>query len=159
MILPLRCLLVSVVILYVVPMLSWAQGSTPVNWNFKIEQLPQHEIVLNITASIAPGWHLYSQHLKEGGPQPTRFSFHQSDGYIVMGQAEEKGKQTTFYDDIYEMEITWYSETASFLQKFRLNEPVTTIIGEVEYMTCNNQICVPDKKEFEINVNLLKEDP
>lgn len=154
-----KCSLIFAAILSLAPILSRGQGSAPLHWNFKVEGLSDYEIVLAITAKIAPGWHLYSQHLKEGGPQPTRLRFHQNDAYIAMGQPEETGKRTTFYDDIYEMEITWYSETASFLQKFRLNEPITTIIGVVEYMTCNNQVCVPQKKEFEINVNLLEENP
>lgn len=154
-----RCAVILAAFLSLAPILSRGQRSAPVDWDFKVEQRSNHGILLCITAKIAPGWHLYSQHLKEGGPQPTRFSYHQNDTYIVMGQAEEMGNRTTFYDDIYEMEITWYSKAATFLQKFRLNEPVTTIIGEVEYMTCNNQVCVPDKKEFEISVNLLKEDP
>lgn len=95
---------------------SYGQGTPAVNWNFKVEQLSKHELILSITANIAPGWHLYSQHLKEGGPQPTRFRFLPSDEYIPAGQANEKGNQTKFYDEIYEMEITWYTETVSFLQ-------------------------------------------
>ena len=154
-----RSLVAIVFVLIFFSKVSYGQGTPAVNWNFKVEQLSKHEIILSTTANIAPGWHLYSQQLKEGGPQPTRFNFYLSDEYIPVGKANEKGSQTKFYDEIYEMEITWYTETVSFLQKFRLNEPVTTIKGEVEYMTCNNQICVPDRTEFDIEVNLLKKNP
>jgi hypothetical protein len=152
-------LLIIVLLTVTIVPKSAGQDGPPVKWNFKTELSSKREIILTTTANIAPGWHLYSQYLKEGGPQPTRFSFYQSDAYTPVGQDAEKGEETTFYDEIYEMEITWYSRTVSFVQKFRLNEPVTAINGKVEYMTCNDHICIPAKKEFTVSVNMLKQDP
>ncbi len=50
------------------------------------------------------------------------------------------------------MDITWYSSIVTFFQKIRLNKPVTTISGKVEYMTCNNEVCIPSMHEFNVDV-------
>lgn len=138
--------------LHLFPKAGHAQGSAPVYWHFKVRQLPKHQVMVAITADLAPGWHLYSQHLKEGGPQPTRFSFRQSEDYMPVDETLEKGNPEKYYDDIYEMDITWYSGSVTFLQKFSMNEPVTTIKGHVAYMTCNDQLCVPAQTEFDIPI-------
>src|SRR5690606_4833338 len=99
-----------------------------------------------------PGWHLYSQFIAEGGPIPTRFTFENADGLDLIGMPEEKGKAFRFRDDMYEMEITWYSEKVDFSQKVSITESLSSIRGKVEYMTCNAHTCVPDSREFEIKV-------
>ena len=92
----------------------------------------------------SPSWHLYSQFLKEGGPhQPDLYIFNQSDDYLMIGKAEENGKSKKFYDDIYEMDVIWYSGVVIFFQKIRMNKPVTTIKGKVECMACNNESAFP----------------
>ena len=93
-----------------------------------------------------------SQFLKEGGPIPTRFTFKGNVDYRIIGDTAEKGKPFVFYDDIYEMEITWYADSVSFSQRIGLNHPVTTIKGKVEYMVCNNQMCIPDEREFTVDI-------
>lgn len=138
---------------------NFGQGNQPVTWLFKTETISRDEIILFAKAYMTPSWHLYSQFIKEGGPQPTRFIFEQSSDYVPIGKTEEKGKQTKFYDDIYEMDIIWYSDEVSFCQKIRLNQPVTVIKGKVEYMTCNNSICVPNMQEFRIDVEPLIKNP
>ncbi len=135
--------------------LNFGQGNQSVMWLFKADPISRNEMIFTAKASVAPSWHLYSQYIKEGGPQPTRFIFEPSDEYVRIGKTEEKGTQTKFYDDIYEMEIVWYSNEVSFLQRVKLNQPVTAIKGKVEYMTCNNAVCIPEMQEFSINVRSL----
>lgn len=132
--------------------LSYGQGSSPVRWFFKADPVTGDELVLSIKAEVAPSWHLYSQFINEGGPQPTRIILDHPDAYTLLGKAEERGKQTTFYDPIYEMDITWYSDEVSFHQKIKMNQPVTFIKGKVEYMICNNSVCVPHKQEFSVSI-------
>lgn len=139
--------------------IAFAQGNKPVKWHFNAEQTSPSEISINISADVAPGWHLYSQFLSEGGPQPTKFYFQHSNDYLPIGSTEEKGSQVKYHDDIYEMEIIWYQGIVSFIQKAKFNTPVFTIKGRVEYMTCNDHLCVPDQQEFSINFNAAKRNP
>jgi thiol:disulfide interchange protein DsbD len=69
---------------------------------------------------------------------------------------EEKGEVTKFHDADYEMEITWYTGVLSFVQRVRLAPQTTHIKGTIEYMTCNDYTCIPDKQDFNINIDPKK---
>ena len=139
--------------------LNFGQGNQSVMWLIKADLISKNEMIFTAKASIAPSWHLYSQYIKEGGPRPTKCIFEDNSDYVRIGRIEEKGRQTKFYDDIYEMDIVWYSNEVSFLQRVKLNRTVTVIKGKVEYMTCNNAVCIPDMQEFSINVRSLIKNP
>lgn len=129
-----------------------SQNLQPVKWDIQCNPVRQPEAVITLTATMAPGWHIYSQFMEEGGPIPTRFKFQQDDAYRLIGTTTEKGKEVKFYDDIFEMEIIWYEEKVSFLQKIILHEPAATVKGKVVYMTCNNETCISAEHEFSIEV-------
>ncbi len=132
------------------PSVCRGQQAAPVSWRF--EALPERagETTLLFTAALAPGWHLYSQHLKDGGPVPTRFRLEPGDDFICETTIQEKGAAHTFYDSMYEMDITWYAGAVSFEQKIRLVNPIQAIRGTVEYMTCNDRMCIPGEQQFKI---------
>lgn len=134
------------------PFTGSGQANQTVQWRITVDTVHHTETVLRITADIAPGWHLYSQFLEEGGPVPTRFTFEHTTGLMLLGTPEEKGKAFRFHDDVYDMEITWYSDTVDFLQKLRVTEATGSMQCTVEYMTCNAHICVPDSREFIIEI-------
>ena len=139
---------------------AFGQGIHPVRWHFQSDPAAlNQEIILTLTAHIAPGWHLYSQFMEEGGPMPTRFSFERSDDYVLLGKTEEDGNPVKFHDDTYEMDITWYTTGVSFVQRIRLVQPVTAINGVIDYMVCNDHICVPHKQDFSIAILPIKKSP
>ena len=125
----------------------------PVIWHFAAAPVTGNETTLLITADLASGWHLYSQRIAEGGPIPTRFRFDGGDDCIPAGITHESGAASVFYDDTYEMEITWYSGKVKFSQRLNLSRPEVTIKGKVEYMTCNNDVCVPGEQEFSVDAS------
>ena len=135
------------------------QGIHPVRWHLQSDPAMNQEIVLTLTARIAPGWHLYSQFMEEGGPMPTRFSFERSDNYVLLGKTEEDGNSERFHDDTYEMDITWYTAKVSFVQKISLVQPVSAINGVIDYMACNDHVCVPHKQDFSIAILPMKKWP
>ncbi len=139
--------------------LGSGQGIQPVRWHFQWDRSANHEITVTLTAVVAPGWHVYSQFMEEGGPVPTRVSFDPSDDYAMAGKTEEKGNRLKFHDDTYEMEIVWYTAQVSFLQRIRLIQPAARVNGVVEYMACNDHICVPRKQDFNIAISPLEKSP
>lgn len=136
-----------------------AQRPSPVNWTFSAGPATNHATTVSITAQVPPGWHLYSQSIKEGGPTPTSIRFAPDDDYVLQGTIAEQGEAVRFYDRIYDMEITWYSGTVTFLQRVMLTRPGATIQGHIAYMTCNNEICVPGEQPFSIQVHPEKTSP
>lgn len=132
-----------------------AQESCNVAWSTNVETISPYEARLIITAQILPDWHLYSQYLMDGGPQPTRFDFLSNSAYQLSG-FNEKGKPHTYYDNLFEMDVTWYSDRVDFIANIKLVGPSTRLRGTVAYMTCNAETCVPEKKDLEIPIDLTK---
>jgi hypothetical protein len=146
---------IPILIVYMLPTICPGQG-TPVQWQFTAENIEKTEVNIVLTANVAPGWHLYSQNIAEGGPLPTRITIDPSGDFTRVGPLQEKGASVTYHDKTYEMEITWYSGSVSFIQRIALKEPVATVTGAIEYMACNSYSCVPDKLSFKIEVRSPK---
>lgn len=153
---PLRLFMFLYVLLSGNALPSYAQETPWVMWNFKAIPLSKTEVNLLITATLAPGWHIYPQHLAGGGPPPTQITYTEDRSYQPLGGSAETGNKARFYSDILEMYIEWYSDTVTFSQRVTVYEPVTVIRGTIEYMTCNEGTCIPDQKEFAVAINLLK---
>ncbi|TRZ42314.1 protein-disulfide reductase DsbD family protein [Robertkochia solimangrovi] len=121
-----------------------AQILDPVTWKTDVKKLSDTEYELIATATIDMGWHLYSQDVPKGGPNPTLFSFKENDSYELLGKvAEEEGH--TVMDPTFEMMIKFFSDKAEFRQKVKVLKDVKVINGEVEFMVCNDTQCLPPK--------------
>src|SRR5688572_2485259 len=95
--------------------IPFAQAQHPsVQWRITASRSSNAEWQIDIKASLRPGWHIYSQHINEGGPTPTVIMFDESQDYIILGKVVEVGDPVKFYDSLYEMEITWYMEQVCF---------------------------------------------
>ncbi|MGS2763039.1 cytochrome c biogenesis protein CcdA [Sinomicrobium sp. M5D2P9] len=115
----------------------------PVKWTTEVEAVSGHEYILWIKASIMPGWHMYSQSVPDNGPVATEFSFEESRTYSLVNTVEEE-KGHTVHDPVFDMEITYFSDSTAFSQKIKTDgEEGFTIEGEVTYMVCDEQRCLP----------------
>ena len=118
-------------------------AQNPVSWSYSTSSLNDSTAELLITATIEPGWHLYSQFIPEGGPIPTSFTFEESDSYSRIGTVTE-GKPHEEYDPNFEMVLKFFGEKAVFKQKIKVkNTKNFTIKGELEFMVCNDEMCLP----------------
>jgi hypothetical protein len=118
----------------------------PVTWKYRAERTHGGEGVVMITATLAPGWYLYSQFLEEGGPMPTCISFMADDGYELLGRPAEHGKAERYRDVLYDLDIVKFTGTVTFVQRIRLEKEDVRIKGEVRYMVCNDFQCVPGRE-------------
>lgn len=130
-----------------------AQVHKPVKWHFSTIPVNNSEVKLVFTANLEDGWHIYSQHLEEGGPLPTTFRLESSKEYEIVKNVREESTPVKSYDKTFMMDIVWFEKTAVFTQIVRLLVPVTTIKGKVEFMACREELCLPpDDIEFSVEV-------
>ncbi|WP_242917282.1 protein-disulfide reductase DsbD family protein [Pontibacter liquoris] len=128
-----------------------AQIEHPVSWRVTAKQLNAQEADLIVKATIQPGWHVYSQFLKAGGPVPTSFTFRPSPAYQLVGKVAESPQPVAAFDQNFNMEILWHEQAVTFRQRIKLLKPVVSVTGSVEFMVCNDQKCLPPTEEtFEI---------
>ena len=137
-----------------------SQVFEPVSWETSVEKISDNEYDLIATAIIDAGWHLYSQKEYEGGPISTTFSYTENDSYDLIGAtSEEEGK--TVDDPVFQMKIKFFENKAEFRQRIRvLTEELSFIKGEVEFMVCDDERCLPPNYvdlNFQLKENMEKE--
>ena len=89
-----------------------AQILDPISWNFSKEKTGEKEYDLTFAAGIESKWHLYGQHLPEGGPIPTSFLFNESMDYERIGKVEEITEPEVKFDPSFNMDLTMFSHEA-----------------------------------------------
>jgi thiol:disulfide interchange protein DsbD len=129
----------------------YSQILDPVDWEFAYNKTGTMQYELVFTAKIENRWHLYSQDIPDGGPIPTSFSINESDNFELVGNVEEISEAEEKYDPSFDMNLKLFSDKAVFIQKVKLiSDGPVTILGSVEYMSCDDQRCLPPKdEEFE----------
>lgn len=67
----------SVIILFAFLFFSKSFGQIlhPAEWSYAAKKINSTEAVVFIKATLAGGWHIYGQHIADGGPVKTSFSF------------------------------------------------------------------------------------
>ncbi|MEX2591204.1 MAG: cytochrome c biogenesis protein CcdA [Anditalea sp.] len=131
-----------------------AQIYDPVKWETTVENISENEATVVITATIEPGWHLYSQFIEEGGPIPTSFKFDEGRGYLLDGSVGEHPEAVSAFDPNFNMQIAWHKSKVRFTQKIKLTEPEVKIAGTLEFMVCNDTSCLPPEEvSFEASID------
>nr|WP_299381271.1 thioredoxin family protein [Allomuricauda sp.] len=126
---------------------SRAQIYEPVSWSTSVEQLSDKEFVLISTATIASGWHLYSQNVPEEGPLPTTFYYEEdNETFRLIGNTNEDEGHTV-QDPIFGMPIKYFANRAVFKQKVEVTQEMGSINGYVEFMVCDDNKCLPPAEE------------
>lgn len=121
---------------------AYSQILEPVKWSYSVKKMNATEATVYIRATIDKGWHLYSQLAREGGPTPTKFTFTTSKSFEKVGKVIEP-KPITMFEPAFMMEISYFETTAIFQQKIKLKDPNPVIAGKVEFMACNDSMCMP----------------
>lgn len=131
-----------------------AQVLEPVKWSFAVKNETDQEAMLVLTASIEKHWHLYSQFIKDGGPVPTSFSFNASNDYSTIGKVKEP-KPIEKFDKNFDMDLLFFDGKVAFTQKIKkLSNQPFTVTGTLEFMTCNDESCLPPSEvDFEFHLN------
>lgn len=130
-----------------------AQILKPVKWSYAAKKTGENEVVVFLKATIEDGWHMYSQHVKKGGPVKTSFTFAPSQAYSLVGNTIEP-KPVTQYQDLFKMDVSYFEDEVIFQQKVKLNAKGQTVVkGKLEYMVCDDQQCLPPTEvEFAIPI-------
>lgn len=137
---------------------SNSQILNPVKWATSVVKLSDTEYELISTATIEPGWHLYSQAVPENGPIATTFTYDDSEGnFKTMGNTTEEAGHTVD-DPVFEMKIKYFENTTVFKQKIELLKEVSTVTAFVEFMVCDDTRCLPPT-EIDLVFNLSDKTP
>ncbi|MEO5675327.1 MAG: cytochrome c biogenesis protein CcdA [Chitinophagales bacterium] len=144
-------------ILLMIPGMVQAQYVNPnVSWKESARQITADEFELVLTGTIRKGFHLYSQHIGEGGPVPASISFEKSAAYKLAGRVKESGNKHEAIEPMFEnMKLIWFEEKVLFTQRVKVVKSEAVVKGMVNFMTCNDQLCDPPS-DHHFSVKLTK---
>ena len=139
-------------ILLLITTISYAQILEPVKWTTETKKISDTEYDLIIKAEIEPNYHLYSQKVPDDVPLATVFIFKKTNDYELIGSTiEEEGH--TAYEPIFKLKIKSFDTKATFTQRIKVkNKNNFKILGEIEFMTCNDSNCVPGYGDIEFKI-------
>ncbi|MEY4926845.1 MAG: hypothetical protein RI894_1281 [Bacteroidota bacterium] len=136
---------------------AYAQIEDPlkiVKWSAEAKAAGAGEYDIVFTATIEKGWYTYSQTLEKGGPIPTLITLKKGQGAELVGKAREQSDhKKEGIDDNFGVKVTKFAEKVSFTQHVKVKDAKQPLRGTVEFMTCNNNKCLPPS-EYEFTVKL-----
>jgi DsbC/DsbD-like thiol-disulfide interchange protein len=130
-----------------------AQILHPVKWSYAAKRTGNQEAIIFLKATIEPGWHIYSQKVKDGGPVKTSIALNTSADFEQLGLATEP-KPISGYDKTFAMKIGVFEASVIFKQKVKVYKKGATVSGTLNYMACNDKQCLPPEDvPFTVNIN------
>lgn len=131
---------------------SQTGSAKQVKWTTSSKKIGDKLYELKLTATIAGDFHLYAQDAGVEGPVPTTISFTANPLLVLDGKAIEIGKKITKLEQAWDGKVNFYEKTVTFTQKIKgKTKAKTNIIGKVEFMVCNDELCLPPS-EFNFKV-------
>lgn len=125
----------------------FAQSESPVSWTFNSKKIAANIYELRLTATMQPGWHLYSQKQPaDAVAQPTSFTFNSNPLLSLDGAVKEVGKIEKFRDEKLDVSANQYSGKVDFVQVVKVKgNAKTNVTGKLEFQTCDDKKCLPPK--------------
>ena len=133
----------------------FSQVKNPVKWSFSAKKIDASTFEINLTATLDPAWHIYSQTTPEGGPSATAISFTKNPLVTLDGEVKEVGKLEQKHEELFGVDVKQFSNKVIFVQSVKLKAKAKTAInGTIEFMTCNNKECLPPTtQKFSVTLN------
>ncbi len=119
-----------------------AQIHEPIQCETSWKMVGDNVAELRIAAKIEAGWHVYSTEL-EDGPTAAVLEVETLDGAHLDGKLTFEGKEINKYDDMFGMEVRYFENEVTFIQRFIIEKENSKVQGYFQYGACNDENCLP----------------
>ena len=136
-----KILLTLTILMHVVA--GKAQMADPVHFSSELKILNEQEGEIIFKAVIDAGWHVYSTDLGNGGPIEASLTVNKMEGAECVGKLSPRGQEIKTFDQLFGMEVRYFEQHATFVQKIRFTKQQYDIDCTLEYGACNDQSCLP----------------
>mgnify|MGYP002622559058 CR=1 FL=1 len=120
-----------------------AQMADPVHFRSELKMLQDDEAEIVFSATIDPGWHVYSTDIGDAGPTPATFHADKMEGAVTVGTLKPRGSVKEQYDEMFGTTLRFFELKGTFVQKIRFTKPAYDISCYLEYGACNDEMCMP----------------
>jgi len=132
-----------IIVMLIAVLVAQAQMMDPVHFTSELKIGEGNDAEIVFTAKIDPGWHVYSTDLGQDGPIEATFKAVKMEGAETVGKLMPKGNVIKQFDNMFGMELKYFENAATFVQKIRFTKPQYDIDCYLEYGACNDQSCLP----------------
>ena len=115
----------------------------PVHFTSELKTGNGVEAEIIFHATIENGWHVYSTEIGDNGPTEATFNVVKMDGAELIGKLVPKGKVIKKMDKLFDMELKYFENEVTFVQKLRFTKPDYDIDCYLEYGACSDASCLP----------------
>ena len=128
---------------------AFAQMLEPVKWTQELKMVSENEAELVFNATIEEGWHLYTTDVPADGPMPAALRVDVMEGVELDGELQSVGDVHTEYDAMFEMNVNYFSNAGSFVQRLKIADPENyRFEGLLEGQSCTEGACMPVESPF-----------
>ena len=120
-----------------------AQMQDPIHFHSELKRISDTEAELLFQATIDAGWHVYSTGLGNNGPISATFHADRMEGAQTVGSLKARGKEVKQFDKMFGMEVRYFEQAVTFVQKIRFTQPRYDISCYIEYGACSDAMCLP----------------
>ena len=120
-----------------------AQMMNPVHFSSQLKELKGGEAEILFSATIDNGWHVYSTDLGDNGPITASFNAVKMEGVQTIGKLQARGNEKKVFDKLFDMEVRYFENAVTFVQKVKFTKPEYDIDCYLEYGACNDESCLP----------------
>ena len=111
---------VTTFLLFLVACWVQAQIQEPITFKQEMKSISDTEAELIFSATIEPGWHVYSTELGDGGPISASFHIEQIAGAALDGKLKAVGNEISAFDPLFDMKVRYFEKSAQFVQRVKL---------------------------------------
>lgn len=127
-----------------------AYGTDNVSWTYSIKGENTATPSLEMTATIANGYHLYAIDNPEGGGMPLNIHM-DFKNCVPDGKLFPDHKPTVTYNDIFDVNEHYFSNKVTYIQKLKALKPEFSIQVEIQGQVCNDNGCAQVFDSFTAN--------
>lgn len=133
----------SLALLLIVAAFANAQMLDPVRFTATLKTGNTDEAEIVFTGKIDKGWHVYSTGLGADGPVSATFNVNKLEGVQLIGKLKAVGKEISNYDQMFGMNLRYFENNVTFVQKLMFTKPNYVIDAYLEFGACNDENCMP----------------
>lgn len=122
-------------------LIVFAMGAAEhVSWSYKLIGDNTVSPAIEMTATVDPGYHLYSIDNPDGGGQALQFHFNLKGCKLSGGVVADKA-YTKAFNDIFEVDEHYYTGTVKFTQKLEPTDTKFSANVEINGQVCDDKGC------------------
>ena len=134
---------VTAIIATLLSTVMYGQIVNPVHFKSQLVTGKDDTAEILFEGTIDKGWHVYSTDMGDDGPISATFNIVKMEGAEVVGKLTPRGRVVKEFDKMFGMELRFFEDKATFVQKIRFTKPQYAIDCYLEYGACNDEMCMP----------------